>query len=140
LTTPTEQTPARPPGLPRLPLSLRSPLITAGAVAVAGLVLTGLYGHLLMGVFGVLGMAMGLLNIRLVQLNVDKITRDEHPRKQQLALSSLSRLALITFVALGLGLAFRPDGLGVFAGLALFQVILVFSTAVAAVRNYGRQP
>jgi hypothetical protein len=109
-------------------------------VAVAGLVVTGLYGHVLAGVFGVLGMAMGLVNIRLVQLGVDKVTRDEHPRKQQLAFSSASRLALITFVALGLGLAFRPDGLGVFGGLAVFQVILVCNTAVAAVKNYGRQP
>ncbi len=140
MTTPTEQTPAGSPGLPALPLSLRRPLIIAGAVAVAGLVVTGLYGHVLAGVFGVLGMAMGLVNIRLVQLGVDKVTRDEHPRKQQLAFSSASRLALITFVALGLGLAFRPDGLGVFGGLAVFQVILVCNTAVAAVKNYGRQP
>jgi hypothetical protein len=112
----------------------------AGVVAVIGLVATGLYGHILAGVFGVVGMAMGLVNIRLVQLNVDKITRDDTPRKQQLALSSMSRLALITFVALGFGLAFRPDGLGVFAGLAIFQVILVSNTAAAALKTYRGEP
>ena len=47
-----------------------------------------------------------------------------------MALNSASRLAIITIVGLIIAYVFRPAGLGVVFGLALFQVLLVASTAL----------
>lgn len=47
-----------------------------------------------------------------------------------MAVNSASRLAIITVVGLIIAYLFRPAGLGVLFGLALFQVLLVASTAL----------
>ena len=47
-----------------------------------------------------------------------------------MALNSASRLAIITVIGLIIAFVFRPAGLGVLFGLALFQVLLVLSTAL----------
>jgi hypothetical protein len=47
-----------------------------------------------------------------------------------MALNSVSRLAVITIVGLIIAVVFRPSGLGVLFGLALFQVLLVVMTAL----------
>jgi uncharacterized protein (DUF58 family) len=50
--------------------------------------------------------------------------------KSSMAVNSAMRLAIITVIGLILAFVFRPNGLGVLFGLALFQVLLVFSTAL----------
>lgn len=127
------------PLFPTVPLSLKKPLIMASAFAVLGLVASGLLGHIWMGACGVLGLALGLLNIKLVQRAVAKVTAEDHPSKQKLAVSSAGRLALVTVVALGFGIFFKPDGLGVFVGLAVFQVILVINTSVPVLKGLRQQ-
>jgi hypothetical protein len=47
-----------------------------------------------------------------------------------MAVNTASRLAIITILALIIAYEFRPTGLGVLFGLALFQVVLVASTAL----------
>ena len=47
-----------------------------------------------------------------------------------MALNSATRLAVITVIGLIIAFVFRPAGLGVVFGLALFQVLLVLSTAL----------
>src|SRR6187399_222752 len=93
-------------------LNLRRPMIMAGAIGALGLIATAVAGHVLMGVFGILGLALGLLNTRLVQRSVSRATITENPSKRALAVSALGRLAVITILAVGLALLVRPDGLG----------------------------
>jgi hypothetical protein len=73
---------------------------------------------------------LGLLNALGVQRSVASITADVHPLKKKMALNSASRLLFITVVGLTVAFVFRPAGLGVVFGLALFQVLLVLSTAL----------
>jgi hypothetical protein len=47
----------------------------------------------------------------------------------------LGRLAVITAVALVCAIMFRPDGLAVFAGLAIFQLLTIISASVPLVRE-----
>jgi hypothetical protein len=47
----------------------------------------------------------------------------------------LGRLTLITALALGLALALRPAGLGVFAGLAAFQLVMIFIASLPLVKE-----
>src|ERR1700740_3448801 len=90
----------------------------------------GLCGHLMVGVFFGVGLLLGLLNALLVRRSVESITAREHPLKRSMALNSASRLAIITIPGLIIAYVFRPAGLGVVFGLALFQVLLVAATAL----------
>jgi len=90
----------------------------------------GLAGHLMVGVFFGIGLLLGLLNALLVRRSVEAITAQEHPLKRSMALNSASRLAIITVLGLIIAYVFRPAGLGVVFGLALFQVLLVVATAL----------
>ncbi len=100
-------------------------VIAAGATLAAGL-----SGHLMVGVFFGAGLLLGLLNALLVRRSVESITATDHPLKRNMALNSASRLAVITVLALIVAFVFRPAGLGVLFGLALFQVLLVVTTAI----------
>ena len=61
---------------------------------------------------------------------MESITAGDHPLKKKMALNSASRLLAITVVGLTIAFIFRPMGLGVLFGLALFQVVLVLSTSL----------
>lgn len=99
--------------------------LTALAVAVSAWA-----GHVMFGVFFGVGLALGLINALLVQRSVAAITADAHPLKRKMAVNSATRLLIITAVGLTIAWIFRPLGLGVVFGLALFQVVLVLSTAL----------
>jgi hypothetical protein len=73
---------------------------------------------------------LGLLNAVGVQRSVAAITAEVHPLKKKMAMNSASRLMIITVIGLTVAFVFRPAGLGVVFGLALFQVVLVVSTAL----------
>jgi hypothetical protein len=71
-----------------------------------------------------------LLNALLVRRSVESITSRDHPLQSSMAINSASRVAVITILGLVIAFIFRPEGLGVLFGLALFQVLLVASTAL----------
>ena len=127
MTTPAQDAPLVFPSVAFRPLRLLA--ICAGLTALAT-VAAGLLGHLMFGVFFGVGLALGLLNAVLVQRSVESITSAAHPLKTKMALNSATRLAVITVVGLAIAFLFRPLGLGVVFGLALFQVLLVLSTAL----------
>ena len=102
-----------------------SVVLTAVAVAAAGSL-----GHPMVGVFLGVGLLLGLLNAVGVQRSVAAITAEAHPLKKKMAMNSASRLMIITVVGLAVAFVFRPEGLGVVFGLALFQILLVASTAL----------
>jgi len=127
VTTPAQDAPLVFPSVAFRPVRLLviSAVLTAGAMLAAGLA-----GHLMVGVFFGVGLLLGLLNALLVRRSVESITAQEHPLKRSMALNSASRLAVITILGLVVAFAFRPAGLGVLFGLALFQVLLVATTAL----------
>ena len=131
--------PSSPPLIPAVPLGLRRPMIMCGVLGVIGLVIAVFLGHWLMGVLFIAGMAMGLLNIRLVQRAVANVTADDHPSKQKMAVSSASRLLIITAVALVIGFLLKPDGIGVFIGLAVFQAVFVLNTTLPVLKGLRQQ-
>jgi hypothetical protein len=100
-------------------------VFTVVAVAAAGAL-----GHPMVGAFFGVGLLLGLLNALGVQRSVAAITADAHPLKKKMAMNSASRLLIITVIGLAVAYVFRPAGLGVVFGLALFQVLLVVSTAL----------
>jgi hypothetical protein len=116
-------------------LNLRRPMLIAAAVGAIGLVVAGLFGHIVMGILGIIGLGLGLLNTRLLQRSVVKVISSENPSKTAIGRSSVPRLMLITVLAVALGIFLRPDGFGVFLGLAVFQVIIIGTTAAPVMKE-----
>ncbi|MCV7443819.1 ATP synthase subunit I [Mycobacterium paraense] len=127
MTTPAQDAPLVFPSVAFRPVRLF--VISVGITALA-ILAAGLMGRLMLGVFFGVGLLLGLLNALLVRRSVASITAKEHPLKSSMAVNSATRLAIITIVALVLAYVFRPNGLGAMFGLALFQVLLVASTAL----------
>lgn len=127
MTTPAQDAPLVFPSVAFRPVRLLAICCALTALAV---VLAALAGYLMFGVFFGIGLALGLLNAVLVQRSVESITAGDHPLKRKMALNSATRLLVITVIGLTIAFIFRPQGLGVLFGLALFQVLLVLSTAL----------
>lgn len=132
MTTPAQDAPFVLPAVAFNPvrLSVICVLVTAVVTAAAAAL-----GHVLFGAFFGFGMALGLLNALLVRRAVSAITAGDHPLKKKMALNSATRLLAITVIGLAVAFYFRPMGLGVLFGLALFQVILVLSTSLPVMKK-----
>ncbi len=116
--------------------NLRRSIIMASCLGVAAVLVTGLLGHILMGLFACVGLALGAFNSRLVQRAVVRFAASEATNKKaRFTRSVFGRLALITVLAVGLGLLVRPDGLGVFVGLAFFQLLMIGGATVPVFRQ-----
>jgi len=132
VTTPAQDAPLVFPSVAFRPWRLLAiSVVFAGLVTAAA----ALLGHALVGVFFAVGLGLGLLNAVLVQRSVESITAEEHPLKRKMALNSATRLLVMTVVGLTIAFIFRPQGLGVVFGMALFQVLLVVSTALPVMKK-----
>ncbi len=110
-------------------------LVISAVLAAVTTVASGILGRLPFGVFFAAGLALGLLNALLVRRSVESITAKDHPQKSKMALNSATRLLIITVIGLMIAYLFRPQGLGVLVGLALFEVLLVAGTALPVVNK-----
>jgi hypothetical protein len=132
VTTPAQDAPLVFPSVAFRPVRLLAiSVVLTGLATVAA----GLLGHVMVGVFFGVGLGLGLLNAVLVQRSVDAITADAHPLKRKMALNSATRLLVMTVIGLTIAFIFRPQGLGVVFGMALFQVVLVISTALPVMKK-----
>lgn len=116
-------------------MSLRRPLITSVIVGLAGLVGCIIAGHPVMGILGIIGLGLGLFNNRLLQRATVKVISGDNPTRRAMMGSSAQRLAVITLIAIALGFFVRPDGLGIFVGLAVYQIINMAHTAAPVIKE-----
>jgi hypothetical protein len=114
--------------------NLRRSALIGAALGVVAVIVLSVEGHPLMGVFGCLGLALGALNNRMLQKSVVRYAQTEVSRKQ-FRRGVISRLGLITLLAIGLGFLVKPDGLGVFVGLAVFQILMLIGASVPVFRS-----
>jgi hypothetical protein len=132
VTTPAQDAPLVFPSVAFRPLRLFAVCVVfAGLVTLAA----ALLDHPMVGVFFGVGLGLGLLNAILVQRSVEAITAKDHPLKSKMAINSASRLLVMTVIGLTIAFIFRPQGLGVVFGMALFQVLLVLSTALPVLKK-----
>lgn len=124
---------------PNMLINLRRPLLISAGLAVLGLVVAAVFEHPVMGILFAVGLGMGLYNARLLQRQVVKVISNENATKRAITGSSMQRLAVLTVIALALGFFLRPDGLGVFFGLAVFQLIFMANTMVPVLKERRRQ-
>jgi cation transport ATPase len=115
--------------------NLRRSVIVSSVLGLISLVVAALMGHPLMGMFGCVGLALGAMNNRMLQRSVLSYAENETIRKGQFSRKVFARLGLITLIAFGCALLIRPDGLGVFVGLAVFQVLMLVGATVPVFRS-----
>lgn len=120
--------------------NLRRSSIVAAVLGLLSIVLLALVGHPFAGVFGCVGLALGALNNRMLQLSVLRYAENETIRRAQFSRKVFARLAAITLIAFGCAFLLRPDGLGVFVGLAVFQVLMLVGAAVPVFRSLRPDP
>lgn len=119
--------------------TFRRAVIVACIVGVVALVVSVPLDYLAAAAFGCLGLGLGMLNSRLVQLSVVRFARMESSRpKRQFVGSVVMRLALITVLALAMALLFRPEGIGVIVGLGVFQLLMIVVAAVPMMKEMRR--
>jgi len=106
--------------------NLRRSVILAACLGGLSLAVLAVAGRPALGLFVLLGLSLAALNSRAVQRSVVQFAASEAAhRRRRFTMNVLARLGLLTLVALGCALLVRPDGLGVIAGLAAFQLIMV---------------
>lgn len=115
--------------------NLRRSAVISAALGVLAIVVTSVQGHPLMGVFGFLGLGLGALNNRMLQQGVIRYATTPGFDRKQFRHGVMGRLATITVLALALAWFVRPDGLGVFVGLAVFQILMLIGAAVPVFRS-----
>jgi len=121
-----------------LKANFRRTIILAIAVGVVALVALVLIGHALLGLFGCLGILLGSVNALLVQRSAVTYGNSENTgvsQKKLVAMSVAGRLLITTLVAVLIGIFFAPNGVAVFGGLLVFQVLMLAGTAVPMMRG-----
>ncbi|MHA6617166.1 hypothetical protein [Pseudonocardia sp. DLS-67] len=114
--------------------TFRRAAIAAGVAAVLVLAVLVPMSLAPFALFCLVGMALGLANLAVAVRSVARFAGTQ-PSKVRFSGSVLARLAVITVIAFGCALLFRPAGIAVFGGLALFQLIAVASSMVPLIKE-----
>jgi hypothetical protein len=118
--------------LPDLARVSRRTALGALIFGVIGLIACLAFGAPLTGLGLCIGLGGGLINFRMVQRSVVKVSaRDDENHKRPLAANTVFRLGVFTVAALGLLFLSFQLGLGVMVGLAGFQFFLLLNVAMS---------
>jgi len=115
--------------------NIRRSVVVGAVLGIVAVVVLSLQGHPLMGIFGCVGLALGALNNRMLQQSVIRYATTPGVGRKQSRRGVMGRLAVITLLAIAVGWFVRPDGLGVFVGLAAFQILMLIGAAVPVFRS-----
>jgi hypothetical protein len=116
--------------LPDLAAVSRRTMLSALVFGVVGFVACLALDALLVGIGLCLGIALGIVNFRMIQSSVVKVgKRQVENARRPLALNTVARLGIITVIALGLLFVSFDLAFGLLAGLAAFQVLLLVQVA-----------
>jgi hypothetical protein len=122
--------------------TVRRSAIAAAVVSVVALAALTPMGYGLYALFGVIGLALGVGNSIMVMravTNFAAAATDQPVSRGRFTGSVLGRLALITVIAFAVALLFRPYGIGVFAGIAVFQFVAVMSSMVPLIKEIKKK-
>jgi hypothetical protein len=109
---------------------LRRSYIVVAAVGAAGLILTSVLGFPLVGLGLIAGLALGAVNSRMARNSMARyVSGAAGPTKSVFMASGLVRLGAVTAVAILVLVVARQVGWGMVFGLALFQFVVLASTA-----------
>lgn len=86
------------------------------------------------------GIFLGLLNHLYTEHWLLKLlVSGAQPTRKRLAMSTISRLAVLSVVAVGTAVAFWPSGIGLLLGLAVFRLIALVMTTIPLLKELKSQ-
>jgi ATP synthase I chain len=110
------------------------------AIGIVGAVIAVVLGQPSVPVGLAIGLGLAIINHRVFQSSALRFTTDEGVvSKKPFAGSVALRLGVCTAIAFGLLYLDQPVGWGVIAGLALFQVTMLFYAMLALLRFQRQQ-
>lgn len=115
--------------LAALNVSWRRTLVATAVLAALALAVTAARGVPVVGACVALGLGLGIWNAHRVHQSASAVVDVDGIDKRALAVSGIRRLGYVTAIAVVVALAVRPYGWTIVVGLALFQIVLVASTA-----------
>ena len=126
-----------PSTLPRL---LRRTVLSALAVGAVGFII-GEMINALAGLGVVIGVGMAILNLRFLDKQVAKVeVKGEQSTKavrRQLGGNTVSRLMIMTVVAIGALFLDTALGIGIVAGLVIYQIVFVINVFSVVAKQGG---
>ncbi len=129
-----------PDTLPRL---LRRTTLSAIVVGVVGFLVALFVAPALAALGVVLGVGLAILNLRFLDRQASRVElRGEQSTKavrRQLGGRTTARLAVVTVVILGLVWLDAPLGIGIVAGLVLYQIVFVMNVMRVVASQGGLQ-
>jgi len=122
--------------LPEISRMLRRTVFGAIAVGIVALVVLSIVGYPLSGLGAVVGLGLGLANIRLVMSTASRLNSLGTTKiKRPMAMNTLMRLAVTTVVAIVLVVVNLPLGMGVLGGVAVFYLLFIVNLVVTLLRQ-----
>ena len=124
------------PSVLRVLRDQRKTLILAAALMAGTYWVSGQLGEWRLAACIAGGIALGLVNHLATEYWLMKIiTSGEQPTRNQMIASTMTRLAILTAVAVGIAVVFWPDGIGLLLGLALFRLIALAMTGIPLLKE-----
>jgi hypothetical protein len=135
-TTPSGVEPGGRASVLRVVRDQRKTIILAASLAAAAFWIAGQLGEWRLAGCIAGGVVLGLLNHLATEYWLLKIiTSGEQPTRNQMIASTMARLIVLTVIAIGIAVAFWPDGIGLLLGLALFRLIALLMTGIPLLKE-----
>ncbi len=113
-------------------------LVIAAVGGLVTLIVLTVAGHLDAGVLFCVGLALGVVNMQLVQRSLASSVAAGEPNRKALTMSMLRRLVVVSALAFAIALIYQPNGWVVFVGLAAFQLLIMSTVFGGLIREVRR--
>jgi hypothetical protein len=132
----SEVAPGDRPSVLRVLRDQRKIIILAAALMAATYWVAGQLGEWRLAACIAGGIALGLINHLATEYWLMRIiTSGEQPTRNKMIASTMTRLLVLTVVAVGIAVMFWPDGIGLLLGLALFRLIALVMTGLPLLKE-----
>ena len=132
----SEVTPGDRPSVLRVLRDQRKTVILAAVLMAGTYWVAGQLGEWRLAACIAGGIALGLLNHLVTEYWLMRIiTSGEQPTRNKMIASTMTRLLVLTVVAVGIAVMFWPDGIGLLLGLALFRLIALVMTGLPLLKE-----
>jgi hypothetical protein len=142
MTTPTtpQVTPGEKPRVLKVLRDQKKTVLVALTLMVATYWIAGQLGEWRLAGCIAAGVGLGLANHLVTEFWLLKIiSSGEQPTRNQMIATTMTRLLVLTVVAIGIAVTFWPDGIGLLLGLAVFRLIALVMTGLPLLKELKKQ-